>query len=141
KCLAAASAESCRVVQTALISKSGSVCRAGIWAIEAKPRSGLTPTIPTLILLRFAMDASRNQMKGVVEVYARPRNTKWMSRCVLFSLHNLDHDAFGADIPLMVESGYLEDVRRTISGVPRLGETSRSRAEGSEAPGRCGETR
>jgi hypothetical protein len=35
-------AESCRVVQTAVISKSGSGFKAGIWAIEAKPRLGFT---------------------------------------------------------------------------------------------------
>ena len=46
------------VVQTAWISNSGSAFRAGIWAIEANPRSGLTPTIPTRILLFVAMNAS-----------------------------------------------------------------------------------
>jgi hypothetical protein len=42
-------------VQTAVISNSGSAFRAGIWAIEAKPRFGLTPTIPTRILFRVDM--------------------------------------------------------------------------------------
>src|SRR3984893_5143104 len=59
KCLAAASAESWRVVQTAVISNSGSACNAGIWAIEANPRCGLAPTIPTRILLPVAIKPSR----------------------------------------------------------------------------------
>src|SRR5580704_9244405 len=48
----------CRFLHTALISKSGSSCRAGIWAIDANPRLGFAPTIPTRIFLLVAMDAS-----------------------------------------------------------------------------------
>jgi hypothetical protein len=55
KCLAVASADSCRVVHTAAISKSGSAHSAGIWAIDANPRFGLNPTIPTRILLLVAI--------------------------------------------------------------------------------------
>jgi hypothetical protein len=40
-------------MQTALISKCGSACKAGIWAMEANPRLGFTPTIPTRISLPF----------------------------------------------------------------------------------------
>src|ERR1700681_3720079 len=59
KCLAQAPPEFVRVVQTAVISNSGSACNAGIWAIEANPRCGLAPTIPTRILLPVAIKPSR----------------------------------------------------------------------------------
>lgn len=44
--------------QTALISKSGIAWRAGIWAMEANPRLGFAPTIPTRIFLVVAMASS-----------------------------------------------------------------------------------
>jgi hypothetical protein len=41
-----------------MISKSGSDSKAGTWAIEAKPRLGFSPTMPTRILVFVAIDAS-----------------------------------------------------------------------------------
>jgi hypothetical protein len=48
-------------VQTATISKSGNACSAGMWEIEAKPRLGLAPTMPTRILLAMATVSFRSQ--------------------------------------------------------------------------------
>jgi hypothetical protein len=41
-------------VHTTTISNSGSACKAGLCAIDANPRFGLSPTIPTRILLLLA---------------------------------------------------------------------------------------
>src|SRR5213595_3059098 len=50
--LLAASADSRRLVDSAVISKSsGSDCKAGMCACTAHPRSGLAPMMPTRILL------------------------------------------------------------------------------------------
>src|SRR5207302_3997102 len=57
-------AESWRVVHTALISNCGSACNAGIWAIDANPRCGFAPTIPTRILLLVAIRPSRRYFRS-----------------------------------------------------------------------------
>src|SRR5215469_10835257 len=66
KCLAVASALACRVVHTAVISKSDRPRNAGICATEAKPRSGLAPTMPTRILslVVIALPHARQALTG-----------------------------------------------------------------------------
>src|SRR5438128_8656962 len=61
KSLLAAAADSRRLVDSAVISKSsGSDFKAGMCACAAQPRSGLAPMIPTRILLRpFLLMQSR----------------------------------------------------------------------------------
>src|SRR5439155_12430639 len=72
KSLPAASADSRRLVDSAVISKSSeSAFKAGMWACAAHPRSGLAPMMPTRILLApplpafmFTPSAQRFQRSG-----------------------------------------------------------------------------
>src|SRR5437762_1734125 len=84
KSLLAASADSRRLVDSAVISKSSaSDFNAGMCASAAQPRSGLAPMMPTRILLAPLLIADGLDMKGDLDLIAHDRATRFQQRVPL----------------------------------------------------------